>query len=714
VTVVTLDSKSAAQPLIIQDGRVIAGQRQDVPSERDGKLLFLATPARTGEFVPRSKLLEYEVPMLAVRVDTADAWRALPEEERLRDVDSPTKYFRAVRGSDSLAPGTTVVIRQKMRFRKLDVGDRVKEGQLLGVINPSLAMEELFIKQAGVEVADREINQSYALYEEYKRRSAQMLKLRNKGQGYVTDDDYGATLATATKYKEEGKAKEAALGKAQRELAQALTTLKLYMIRASIDGVIKTVYKHHGEAVKSLEPVLQIQNPHDLRVEAQIEVQDALALRDRMNRARRLRDEARDLAARSEELQERNPTQSRQYLDAAKRKVADARELLAVWVEASRVEPPRAILSGHLQEVTCVAVSGGSRPRIISGSEDHTVRIWAQGEDRWAERARLDHHAVVRAVACTGPVAQRNQRNLLLTATATGRGRLFDLDKIGDKNATQIDLEERHSGAINAVAFSEDGGICATGGEDRSIRLWETAEGKLLGRVSGAHQSGVTSLAFTAKGKLVSVGRDRRLVVWDVVDGGDGKKLVQAMSFDRRSNEVPVLGVDAEGSRVTFDEGREVRVMSLESRKIEGRLANPPGSPSFSTLALFSPDGTSILTNGNAPGRLQLWRAPSAKNRASELRNFAWSNGKVTSGAFDPDGAFAVTGTSDGRVLTWAMPSKEEAEQGPLSAQLNYVEEFLDTSLKRVAVKATLDQAPEWIIPGGSATIVVPPLRPTK
>lgn len=716
VTIENVASKTAAQPLVFSDARILAIERQDVPSERDGKLLFVATPVRAGEFVPPNKLFEHDVPMLAIEVTSATEWRNLPEEERLRDVDAPKKMYRAIRLSDSLAPRTTVVIRQKIRFRKLEVGDRVNKGQLLGVINPALAMEELFIRQAGVEVADREIKQSVALFEEYTRRAAAMKTLIGKGKGYVTDDEYGATVATATKYREEGEAKKAGLLKAQRELSQALTTLKQYMIRASIDGVIKNTYKQAGESVKNLEPVLQIQNPKDLRVEAQIEVQDALALRDRLAKSRTLRDEARDLAAQAEELETRDPAKSKQYLDAANRKIADARALLAIEVEASRVEPPRAILSGHLQEVTCVAV-GGSPSRIYSGSEDHTVRVWEQGDERWEETARLNHHAIIRAIACTGPKAKKN---LLLTATATGRARLFDANKIGDKSCTPIELSERHSGSINAVAFSEDGEICATGGEDRSIRLWETTEGKLLGRVSAAHQSAVTSLSFTAKGQLVSVGRDRRLVVWNVVEGGEGRKLEQAMAFDRRANEVAQLGVDNEGTRVLFDEGREIRVMSLESRKIEGRLANSPGAPPFATMALFSPDGTSILTNGNAAGRLQLWRAPSAKHkfRTSELRNYAWSNGKVTSGAFDPDGAFAVTGTSDARVLVWPMPSKDEAELGPLPAQLTYVEEFLDTSLKRVSVRATLDldknKALDWIIPGSSATIVVPPRSSAK
>ena len=44
------------------------------------------------------------------------------------------------------------------------------------------------------------------------------------------------------------------------------------------DGVVKAVYKNKGEAVKNLEPVVQLQSPEVLRVEGQVEVQDAHAL----------------------------------------------------------------------------------------------------------------------------------------------------------------------------------------------------------------------------------------------------------------------------------------------------------------------------------------------------------------------------------------------------------------------------------------------------
>jgi WD40 repeat protein len=379
------------------------------------------------------------------------------------------------------------------------------------------------------------------------------------------------------------------------------------------------------------------------------------------------------------------------------------KEGMQVIVETSRPEHPRLVISGHLGTVNCVAVSKGKRPVIVSGSEDETLRGWdsTTGGKLWLIQGLK---SAVRAVACTPP---GSKQNLALFGCADGTVRLLDLEKINPDEQPR-DLAERHQGSVNSVAFSPDGTVCATGSDDRSICLWKTETGELLHRLTQAHRGPVTSVQFVSDKQLVSAGRDNRLVVWNVEAGTPPHRM--GPNFEGRGGEVAQIGASPDGRFVLFDQGKELRLLSLADKQIEGTLMNPSDAMNFSTMALFSPDGKTILTNGSAAGKLQLWRTP-VETRASELRQFVWTKSAATCGAFAPeDGSFVVTGTQDDhQVLVWAMPEKNEVEV-PLKANLTLVEKHFDTQSRQVRVWAEL-QNPGWLIPGSHATMVVPPQK---
>src|SRR5207237_9888948 len=59
-----------------------------------------------------------------------------------------------------------------------------------------------------------------------------------------------------------------------------------------------------------------------------------------------------------------------------------------------------------------------------------------------------------------------------------------------------------HTGAVLCIAFSPGGRRAASGGADRSVRLWDVQSGGELRRLDG-HTGDVTAVVFTPDGKLV-------------------------------------------------------------------------------------------------------------------------------------------------------------------------------------------------------------------
>jgi WD40 repeat protein len=646
------------EPIIISDAHLVIVDKQEVPSEKEGVIKFIGTEVRAGEQVPRHKQLpKAELGFLALAIGD----KAVEGEDCFQLPNDALTWYRRAKFTEVLEPNKVFLFQDSREVRKLQVGDRVVRGQLLALINPAKSFDDISMKLAVLnsKAAERDLASKEKLL--YAERYRNHMRINQTNPGTIPHDTLQETRISREKYTAEEEVKKREIEKSQSELRASMTDLKMHEVRAAIDGVVKAIYKNHqGDAVKPFEAILRIENPGRLRVEGRLELQEASKLKVGMT----------------------------------------------AIVEASRPVSPRLVIPGHLLTVNCVAVSKGNtaiekgkRPVIVSGSEDETLRGWdaVSGDKLWKVKGL---HSAVRAVACTPAACARN---LACFGCADGKLRLLDLDHPEQKPR---ELSERHRGPVHSIAFSPDGETIASGGDDRVVRLWKTESGSLLHTLAN-HSGPVTSVQFASAKRLVTAGKDFRLVVWDVEAGKPPRPI--SPRFEGRSGEVLSLGVSPDGKTVLFDQGKELRLLTLEDSQIVGTLQNPSDAWNFATMALFSPDGKTILTNGSSPGKLQLWRTPATATRGSELRQFIWKS-TATCGAFAPeDSTLAVTGTQDHQVLVWSMPSKEEIDSR-LEAQLTLVEHSFDTQSRDVKVWAELD-SPEWLVPGSRATMVVQPPR---
>src|SRR6185295_6916834 len=82
-----------------------------------------------------------------------------------------------------------------------------------------------------------------------------------------------------------------------------------------------------------------------------------------------------------------------------------------------------------------------------------------------------------------------------------------------------------HPGWLKAFALSPDGALLATGARDAVVRLWSTADGKLVRELKG-HGRDVYSAAFHPDGKSLATGDyDGKILHWEVATG----KLVRTL-----------------------------------------------------------------------------------------------------------------------------------------------------------------------------------------
>ncbi|EFC79935.1 AAA family ATPase [Parafrankia sp. EUN1f] len=204
---------------------------------------------------------------------------------------------------------------------------------------------------------------------------------------------------------------------------------------------------------------------------------------------------------------------------------------------------------------------------------------------------------------------------------------------------TPTRLKDAHAGPIHTVAYSRDGRLIASGGEDATAALWDGGEstGGLISRLPAYHGTDgepytVGSVAFSRDGRILAVGTaDGAVRLWNSADPAHPKPgaALPTSSADPETGAVglafsptaDLLAVGGYGSTVQlFDIGDPAAPRAVD---VLGDDADRPAHTMAVRDLEFSPDGTRILTGG-VDGRAILWAAPSesaAAHPVAELVN---------------------------------------------------------------------------------------------
>lgn len=122
----------------------------------------------------------------------------------------------------------------------------------------------------------------------------------------------------------------------------------------------------------------------------------------------------------------------------------------------------------------------------------------------------------------------------------------------------QLVLKTGHSSSLAAIAFSPDGSLVATAGNDNRILIWETATGKLQWVLYG-HKAPIAALSFGPLDGLLASGDDEgNLFLWNVVTGRKTRTVVSS-----EHARITALSVSPDGLWLAIGNARKLRLYNL-------------------------------------------------------------------------------------------------------------------------------------------------------
>jgi RNA polymerase sigma factor (sigma-70 family) len=228
---------------------------------------------------------------------------------------------------------------------------------------------------------------------------------------------------------------------------------------------------------------------------------------------------------------------------------------------------------------------------------------------------------------------------------------------VWDRAADEPRWRCKHPGADFALALSPDGRLLASGGRDRTLRLWDLADGKEIRKVEGLEDE-AGFLAFSPDGKTLASGssnrgnpvplRGRSLRLYDTAT------LKELRAFDCTEEHVYGSVFSPDGAWLVTVGGPypyRVRLWDIATGK-EHFL--PPTLKRCYGLA-FSPDSKLLLVGTEEPENAAVVVEIAS---GQEIRRFAGHKSGVAAAAFSPDGKLLATGGGDANVLLWDLAGK--------------------------------------------------------
>lgn len=280
---------------------------------------------------------------------------------------------------------------------------------------------------------------------------------------------------------------------------------------------------------------------------------------------------------------------------------------LAVWEWRSETFVLKQ--QGHDHEATCVAWSSDGRI-FASGAIDNKVKLWSD-QSGYCFATFDDHSAPITGLAFS------EATNVVFSASRDGTVRAYDLTRY--RNFRTLAAPPPRAGAASAsltcLAVDADGEIACAGSDDPfDIYVWSVRTGKLLDALA-SHTGPLSCLAFNpADGFLASGGWDKTVRLWNVFRNEHVEKLdhpseVLAVAYRRDGKQLCSASMDGAIHVWEAHDGRLVAVidcrrdLAFDDKGLGGTSATPASLKDraryFDALS-YSVDGRCLLAGGRS------------------------------------------------------------------------------------------------------------------
>ncbi len=268
--------------------------------------------------------------------------------------------------------------------------------------------------------------------------------------------------------------------------------------------------------------------------------------------------------------------------------------------------------------------------KIISGSEDGTIRIWDVESGKYLKV--LEGH--------TGPVTSVVFDHIgekIISGSEDGTIRIWDIDA-----GKCLKVLAKHTDTVTSIVYNHKNHTLVSGSIDKNIRVWDIETGDCLQTLEG-HTSPIVDVSLDHSGqKIITTAlSDKRIQVlaWDVETG----HYLQIFMGD--TEKIESVGLDCSRMRVALGCKDKIRVLDLGSvtylRIAEGHTASIK-SISYDYL------GKRIIS-GSKDGTIRIW---SIEN-GDCLKVLKGHTSSVNCLVFDHIGMKIISGSKDRTIRIW-------------------------------------------------------------